>query len=76
MGTQLIETLTPLGLSTREATQRSIETLEAVGIADAAALGFEIIHMFLSGGMRQRVMIAMAVMNRPQLSLPMNLLQP
>jgi oligopeptide/dipeptide ABC transporter ATP-binding protein len=53
-------------ISKREATEISIEMLDRVGISDApkrfAQYAFE-----LSGGMRQRAMIAMALSTRPKL---------
>src|SRR5580693_9462738 len=54
------------GLSRREARQRSIEMLELVGIPEAARRIGEYPHQ-LSGGMRQRVVIAMALACNPRL---------
>ena len=54
------------GLSWDEATSKSIEMLDAVGIADAARRMKDYPHQF-SGGMRQRVMIAMALQCNPAL---------
>jgi oligopeptide transport system ATP-binding protein len=54
------------GASRREARGRSIEMLERVGISDPAARIDDYPHQF-SGGMRQRVMIAMALLCEPEL---------
>lgn len=53
-------------LSRRDALEESISLLRQVGIADPAARCNEYPHQ-LSGGMRQRVMIAMALACRPLL---------
>jgi oligopeptide transport system ATP-binding protein len=53
-------------IARREALRRGLETLEAVGINDAAKRMHHYPHEF-SGGMRQRVMIAMALITRPEL---------
>ena len=50
----------------REARERAREMLKSVGISDAAQRMSAYPHQF-SGGMRQRVMIAMALITRPQL---------
>ena len=53
-------------LSKREAWDRAVQALEEVAIPDAARRARDYPHQ-LSGGMRQRVMIAMAIVNRPEL---------
>ncbi|MEP6603616.1 MAG: ABC transporter ATP-binding protein [Spartobacteria bacterium] len=53
-------------VSRREAWQLGVEALQEVGIADAAKRMHSYPHEF-SGGMRQRVMIAMALIAGPQL---------
>jgi oligopeptide/dipeptide ABC transporter ATP-binding protein len=53
-------------MSDEEATKKSIELLSAVGITDSKERINEYPHQF-SGGMRQRVMIAMALQCNPSL---------
>lgn len=53
-------------VSKKEAKQRTIEMLNKVGIPNAAQRYAEYPHQF-SGGMRQRAMIAMALVCHPQL---------
>lgn len=52
--------------SKKAAKARAIEMLDLVGISEPAQRADEFPHQF-SGGMRQRVMIAMALMNSPRL---------
>jgi len=54
------------GASKRAAWAQAVEALQAVGFPDAAARARDYPH-HLSGGMRQRAMIAMAIMMRPAL---------
>ncbi len=63
--TQLTEAMTlQLGFTQRQARQRSIELLETVGINDPERRVKQYPHEF-SGGMRQRVMVAMALSCEP-----------
>ncbi len=55
-----------LGLKAKEARQRTIEVLTLVGIPRAEDRCKDYPHQF-SGGMRQRVMIAMAISCKPQI---------
>ena len=67
IGDQLIEPLTlHRGLAKGPASERAIELLDEVGIRDPLAAMSAFPHEF-SGGMRQRVMIAMALINEPKL---------
>lgn len=54
------------GLNDEEATQKSIEMLKAVGIPEPERRIYDYPHQF-SGGMRQRIMIAMALQCNPAL---------
>ncbi|MBI4854332.1 MAG: ABC transporter ATP-binding protein [Acidobacteria bacterium] len=67
IGAQLKE-ITELheGLSSSQARKKAIEMLELVGISDASRRIDDYPHQF-SGGMRQRVMIAMALSCKPEL---------
>ncbi|MQA29139.1 MAG: ATP-binding cassette domain-containing protein [Luteitalea sp.] len=67
IGDQIAETLLVHGRATRrEARTRAVELLDAVRITDPAAHIKDYPHQ-LSGGMRQRVLIAMAIACRPSL---------
>ncbi len=67
VGRQISESLrVHLGFSPESAEHRAVELLEQVGIPDAARRVYDYPHQF-SGGMRQRVMIAMALACAPSL---------
>ena len=67
VGLQLTETLTHhLGIDEKAATARAVELLGMVGISDPERRLAQYPHHF-SGGMRQRVMIAMALSCEPKL---------
>jgi peptide/nickel transport system ATP-binding protein/oligopeptide transport system ATP-binding protein len=68
IGTQIVEQIRvhERDVSKAQAYDRAIQLLERVGIPRAAERINSYPHEF-SGGMRQRVMIAMALSNRPQL---------
>jgi oligopeptide/dipeptide ABC transporter ATP-binding protein len=67
IGQQVAEAMTAHGdISGREARDRTIALLTAVGVPNAADRYTQYPHQF-SGGMRQRVLIAMAMANRPRL---------
>jgi oligopeptide/dipeptide ABC transporter ATP-binding protein len=57
-----------LGLSRKQAAARAIELMRKVGIPDAERRSRDFPHQF-SGGMRQRVMIAMAISCEPKVIL-------
>lgn len=67
ISSQLIEPLQiHEGLGKSAALERAIEEMDAVGIPDPAKRIHSYPHEF-SGGMRQRVMIAMAMITRPEI---------
>ena len=67
VSTQLAEVLEiHQGLSRKHAMGQVVDMLERVGIPDAASRATHYPHQF-SGGMRQRVMIAMMLLNHPEL---------
>jgi len=67
VGDQIAEAvLAHNSISRREAHQRAVDAMNDVAIPDADRCARDYPHQ-LSGGMRQRVMIAMAIVNRPQL---------
>ncbi|MEU1288865.1 ABC transporter ATP-binding protein [Kitasatospora sp. NPDC005856] len=66
VGRQLAEAALVHGASRREARARALELLDLVGIDGPARRYRDRPHEF-SGGMRQRVLIAMAMANRPEL---------
>ena len=67
VGDQIAEAVTAHhAVSRADAWQRAVEAMNDVAIPKAARRARDYPHQ-LSGGMRQRVMIAMAIVNRPQL---------
>lgn len=67
VGRQVEEALTEhLGMSADEARARAVELFESVGLADPGRIGRRYPHQ-LSGGMQQRVVIAMALACDPHL---------
>ncbi|WP_370206445.1 ABC transporter ATP-binding protein [Pararhodobacter marinus] len=67
VGAQIRETVQcHFDVSKREADERAIEALDSVGIAAPRQIA-QLYPMSLSGGMRQRVMIAMALVCEPDL---------
>ena len=67
VGAQLAESLRRTGgLSKRAAREKSIELLKSVGLRNAEHVARQYVHQ-LSGGMLQRVLIAIAIGNEPEL---------
>jgi len=67
IGTQVAEVLRVHGLADRrDAAERAVQALERAGLPDAALRARQYPHE-LSGGMRQRVLIAIAIAADPQL---------
>jgi oligopeptide/dipeptide ABC transporter ATP-binding protein len=67
VGDQIAEAATAHdSIPKKDAWQRAVDAMNDVAIPDAARRARDYPHQ-LSGGMRQRIMIAMAIVNRPQL---------
>ncbi len=67
VGDQIAEAVVAHNASSKkQAWQRAVDAMNDVAIPDAARRARDYPHQ-LSGGMRQRIMIAMAIVNRPQL---------
>ena len=67
VGDQIAEAvLAHNSISKKQAHQRAVDAMNDVAIPDPARRARDYPHQ-LSGGMRQRIMIAMAIVNRPQL---------
>lgn len=67
VGVQIAEVVRHhMGLDRRGSWRKAVESLDRVGIPEAAKRAADYPHQF-SGGMRQRVMIAMAIVTRPWL---------
>ena len=66
VGDQVSEAFTALGVSGPEASDRALEALKTVQIADPGSVIARYPHQ-LSGGMQQRVVIAMALAKNPEL---------
>ena len=66
VGEQLAEALRLYGISTDKASAKALELLQQVRIAEAPLIARSYPHQ-LSGGMQQRVMIALALSGKPRL---------
>ncbi|RUR01843.1 dipeptide ABC transporter ATP-binding protein [Labedella endophytica] len=66
VGAQIVEALEAHGTSSRDSTKRAIELLDMVGIPEPKRRFRQFPHEF-SGGMRQRVLIAIGLACRPKL---------
>ena len=68
VGAQMVEAhrLHFPGVSVQEARQRAIEALQSVGIPDSKRRFGEYAHQ-MSGGMLQRMLIALVIMNKPRM---------
>ena len=67
VGSQIVESIvTHMGLPKKQAAERAISLLQKVGMPDAEGMMKKYPHT-LSGGMRQRAMIAMALSCNPKL---------
>lgn len=67
VGSQIVESIvTHMGLPKKQAAERAISLLQKVGMPDAKGMMKKYPHT-LSGGMRQRAMIAMALSCNPKL---------
>ncbi|MDW6064452.1 ABC transporter ATP-binding protein [Streptomyces sp. FXJ1.4098] len=66
VGDQIVEAMTVHGVDKKTARKRAVELLEQVGIPDVQRKIDQYPHQF-SGGMRQRVVIAIALANDPAL---------